>query len=46
MGRAVIERLFPAFNAGQTLVSSGLDDQEKAQLAGLLRTVIRPVEGG
>src|SRR5580698_9117519 len=44
-GRAVIERLFPAFNAGETLVSSGLDDEEKVQLAGLLRTIIRSVEG-
>jgi DNA-binding MarR family transcriptional regulator len=45
-GRAVIERLFPAFNAGETLVSAGLDDTEKVALAGLLRTIIRSVEGG
>lgn len=44
-GQAVIERLFPAFNAGETLVSGGLDDGEKIQLAGLLRTIIRSVEG-
>lgn len=44
-GRAVIERLFPAFNAGETLVSAGLDDEEKVQLAELLRTIIRSVEG-
>jgi DNA-binding MarR family transcriptional regulator len=43
-GQAVIERLFPAFNAGETLVSSGLDDDQKATLAGLLRTIIRSVE--
>ena len=44
-GRAIIERLFPAFNAGETLVSAGLDDDEKVQLAALLRTIIRSVEG-
>ncbi|HEY1640370.1 MAG TPA: MarR family transcriptional regulator [Streptosporangiaceae bacterium] len=44
-GRAVIERLFPAFNASETLVSSGLTDAEKTQLAALLRKIIRTVEG-
>ena len=44
-GRGVIERLFPAFNAGETLVSSGLSDEEKTQLAALLRKIIRSVEG-
>ncbi|HUA41393.1 MAG TPA: MarR family transcriptional regulator [Streptosporangiaceae bacterium] len=43
-GEAVIERLFPAFNAGETLVSSALSDREKNQLAGLLRKIIRSVE--
>jgi DNA-binding MarR family transcriptional regulator len=44
-GVEVIERLFPAFNAGETLVSSGLSDEEKTQLAALLRKIIRTVEG-
>jgi len=44
-GQEVIERLFPAFNAGETLVSSGLTDDEKTQLAALLRKIIRTVEG-
>jgi DNA-binding MarR family transcriptional regulator len=44
-GQAAVERLYPAFNAGQALVSSGLDDREKLELAGLLRTTIRSVEG-
>jgi MarR family transcriptional regulator, organic hydroperoxide resistance regulator len=43
-GEAVIERLFPAFNTGETLVSSALSDREKNQLAGLLRKIIRSVE--
>src|SRR5579859_859330 len=45
-GLAVIERLFPAFNIGETLVSSGLTEREKGQLAGLLRKIIRLVEDG
>src|SRR5262250_2591460 len=44
-GAAVIERLFPAFNIGETWVSSGLTEDEKHQLAGLLRKIIRSVEG-
>jgi MarR family transcriptional regulator, organic hydroperoxide resistance regulator len=44
-GQEVIERLFPAFNASETLVSSGLTDDEKTQLAALLRKIIRTVEG-
>jgi len=43
-GRAVIERLFPAFNRGEALVSASLDDGEKDQLASLLRKIIRTVE--
>jgi MarR family transcriptional regulator, organic hydroperoxide resistance regulator len=43
-GAAVIERLFPAFNAGETQVSGALSDREKNQLAGLLRKIIRSVE--
>ena len=45
-GAAVIERLFPAFNMGETSVSSGLTEEEKHQLAGLLRKIIRSVEDG
>jgi DNA-binding MarR family transcriptional regulator len=44
-GLEVIERLFPAFNASETLVSSGLTGEEKTQLAALLRKIIRSVEG-
>jgi len=43
-GAAVIERLFPAFNQGETAVSSGLTEKEKDQLAALLRKIIRSVE--
>ena len=43
-GRDVIERLFPAFNAGEAFVSSSLTPEEKEQLAGLLRKIIRSVE--
>ena len=43
-GEAVIERLFPAFNAGETQVSNALSDREKSQLAGLLRKIVRSVE--
>jgi MarR family transcriptional regulator, organic hydroperoxide resistance regulator len=43
-GEAVIERLFPAFNAGETQVSGGLSDREKNQLARLLRKIVRSVE--
>ncbi|HEY1616189.1 MAG TPA: MarR family transcriptional regulator [Streptosporangiaceae bacterium] len=44
-GLEVIERLFPAFNAGEALVSSGLSDEEKITLAALLRKIIRTIEG-
>ena len=43
-GEAVIERLFPAFNASETQVSGALSDREKNQLAGLLRKIVRSVE--
>jgi MarR family transcriptional regulator, organic hydroperoxide resistance regulator len=43
-GEAVIERLFPAFNAGEAQVSGDLSEREKSQLAGLLRKIIRSVE--
>src|SRR6266567_3359755 len=44
-GQEVIERLFPAFNRGEAQVSSGLTEQEKHQLAALLRKIIRSAEG-
>ena len=44
-GREVIERLFPAFNEGEALVSASLTEREKYHLATLLRTIIRTVEG-
>lgn len=44
-GLEIIERLFPAFNAGEALVSSGLTDEEKTTLAALLRKIIRAIEG-
>jgi DNA-binding MarR family transcriptional regulator len=43
-GLEVIERLFPAFNRGEALVSASLTDDEKDQLASLLRRIIRTVE--
>ena len=43
-GLAVIERLFPAFNAGEARVSSGLTEDEKNQLASLLRKITRSAE--
>jgi len=43
-GLGVIERLFPAFNMGETFVSASLTDREKNQLASLLRKIIRSVE--
>jgi DNA-binding MarR family transcriptional regulator len=43
-GREVIERLFPAFNEGEALVSASLTEREKYHLASLLRAIIRTVE--
>ncbi len=43
-GLDVIERLFPAFNAGEAMVSASLTEREKYHLASLLRTIIRTVE--
>ena len=43
-GVGVIERLFPAFNMGETFVSASLTEDEKNQLAALLRKIIRSVE--
>ena len=43
-GRDVIENLFPAFNMGEATVSSCLNQEEKEQLAYLLRKVIMSME--
>jgi DNA-binding MarR family transcriptional regulator len=43
-GLGVIERLFPAFNLGEATVSAALAQDEKNQLAALLRKIIRSVE--
>jgi DNA-binding MarR family transcriptional regulator len=45
-GAAVIERLFPAFNQGEASVSASLTEEEKGQLAALLRKIIRSAEDG
>ena len=45
-GLGVMERLFPAFNMSEALVSSRLTEREKDQLASLLRKIIRSVEEG
>jgi DNA-binding MarR family transcriptional regulator len=45
-GLGVIERLFPAFNMSEALVSASLTEREKEQLAALLRKIIRSVEEG
>ena len=39
-GRRTIEELFPRFNEGESALTRGLDDDEKATLAQLLRRVI------
>jgi DNA-binding MarR family transcriptional regulator len=39
-GRATIESVFPEFNAFETAMTAGLDDDHKAQLAHALRVVI------
>lgn len=43
-GQDVIEKLFPAFNMGEATVSACLNQEEKEQLAFLLRKIIRSVE--
>jgi DNA-binding MarR family transcriptional regulator len=39
-GERLIESLFPEFNAGESVLTAGLDDDERATLARLLRRVI------
>jgi MarR family transcriptional regulator, organic hydroperoxide resistance regulator len=45
-GLGVIERLFPEFNLGEATVSAALTQDEKGELAALLRKIIRSVEEG
>lgn len=44
-GQRAIEDLFPKFNEHEVFASSGLKAGERSQLAGLLRVVIRTVQG-
>ncbi len=44
-GLAAIEDLFPRFNEQEAFASSNLDPGEMARLAGLLRVVVRTVQG-
>jgi DNA-binding MarR family transcriptional regulator len=39
-GERLIESLFPEFNAGESALTAGLDDDERATLARLLRRVV------
>lgn len=43
-GRAIIRRVFPAFNRQEAAVAAGLTEREQAQFTGLLRKVLRHVE--
>ena len=43
-GEALMTSLFARFNAGERRVVAGLDDDESAQLAHLLRKVLRSME--
>lgn len=43
-GRSMIRRLFPQFNQHEALVAEGLTSTEQAQLARLLRKVLRHVD--
>ena len=45
-GRAIIERLFPAFNRQEAFVTNRLSDDERRALAHLLREVLRSVNPG
>ncbi len=42
-GRALIEAVFPRFNAGESALVGGLDEQERETLAGLLRKLVTDV---
>ena len=45
-GRALIEDVFPRFNAGESALVSGLSDAEREVLAGLLRRLVTDARGG
>ena len=44
-GRRLIKRLFPKFNAQETLLTARLGDDDRRHLAHLLREVLRNVDG-
>jgi DNA-binding MarR family transcriptional regulator len=44
-GMRKIEQLFPKFNAEEVAVTSHLDAEQRDQLAGLLRSMYRAVDG-
>jgi MarR family transcriptional regulator, 2-MHQ and catechol-resistance regulon repressor len=46
VGEALIEDVFPRFNAGESALVRGLDEQERQTLAALLRKLVTDVRGG
>lgn len=44
-GKATIRRLFPAFNAQESYVTSGLSERAKREVAAGLRTILRTLDG-
>ena len=45
-GERTFEELFPRFNAEESQACDGLDAADRAQLAGLLRTLVTTIRGG
>lgn len=45
-GRELIEALFPRFNAGEAELVAGLHDEDRDQLALLLRRLLHSIRGG
>jgi DNA-binding MarR family transcriptional regulator len=45
-GERMFEELFPRFNAEESLACDGLGDEERAQLAALLRKLVTTTRGG
>jgi DNA-binding MarR family transcriptional regulator len=45
-GERVFEELFPRFNAEESLACGGLGEEERTQLASLLRTLVTSTRGG
>ena len=43
-GERLIQALFPEFNAGESALTAGLDPEERATLAHLLRRVVRDAQ--